>query len=113
MNSGSMTADIARCEKAGSNSNPIVRGLAAIRTSDRLRRVPGALGQVHYSHPPTLRSRRDHKRPSMIIDKPLDWAPIAPERARTLPARYFYDDGVFRAEREHIFYPAWHCVAHV
>ncbi len=49
----------------------------------------------------------------MIIDKTLDWARSAPERAMTLPARYFYDEGVFEAEREHVFYPAWHCVAHV
>ena len=26
---------------------------------------------------------------------------------------YFYDARVFDAEREHVFYPAWHCVAHV
>jgi carnitine monooxygenase subunit len=49
----------------------------------------------------------------MITDKSLDWAPSAPERALTLPARYFYDERVFDAEREHVFYPAWHCVAHV
>jgi phenylpropionate dioxygenase-like ring-hydroxylating dioxygenase large terminal subunit len=49
----------------------------------------------------------------MIINKSLDWAPAAPERSMTLPARYFYDSRVFEAEREHVFYPAWHCVAHV
>src|SRR5262249_20737747 len=49
----------------------------------------------------------------MIITKSLDWNPGQPERALTLPARYFYDPAVFDAERERIFYPAWHCVAHV
>jgi choline monooxygenase len=49
----------------------------------------------------------------MIPAKTLDWAPNAPEHARTLPARYFYDPVVFAAERERVFYPAWHCVAHV
>jgi choline monooxygenase len=49
----------------------------------------------------------------MIQSKPLDWTPAAPERAMTLPARYFYDAKVFEAERERVFYPAWHCVAHV
>jgi phenylpropionate dioxygenase-like ring-hydroxylating dioxygenase large terminal subunit len=49
----------------------------------------------------------------MIINKTLDWAPSTPERAMTLPARYFYDERVFNAERENVFYPAWHCVAHV
>ncbi|HEY4163075.1 MAG TPA: aromatic ring-hydroxylating dioxygenase subunit alpha [Dongiaceae bacterium] len=49
----------------------------------------------------------------MIPMKSLDWAPSAPEHAPTLPARYFYDPAVFAAERERVFYPAWHCVAHV
>ena len=49
----------------------------------------------------------------MIAAKSLDWTPAAPERALTLPARYFYDPAVFAAERERIFYPAWHCVAHI
>jgi choline monooxygenase len=48
----------------------------------------------------------------MIPAKSLDWAPSAPEYAATLPARYFYDPVVFAAERERVFYPAWHCVAH-
>src|SRR6185312_12936779 len=69
--------------------------------------------QATVSHPRRLGSRRDHTRPAMIINKSLDWAPSAPERAMTLPARFFYDEGVFKAEREHVFYPAWHCVAHV
>src|SRR5687768_2705760 len=49
----------------------------------------------------------------MIPVKSLDWADTAPERALTLPARYFYDEEIFKAERERIFYPAWHCVGHV
>ena len=49
----------------------------------------------------------------MIQQKSLDWAEAAPERSLTLPARYFYDPKVFEAERERIFYPAWHCVAHL
>ncbi|WP_395015441.1 aromatic ring-hydroxylating dioxygenase subunit alpha [Dongia sp.] len=49
----------------------------------------------------------------MIQQKSLDWIEAAPERSLTLPARYFYDPKVFEAERERIFYPAWHCVAHV
>ena len=48
----------------------------------------------------------------MIPQKTLDWNPGNPERAMSLPARYFYDEGVFREEREKIFYPAWHSVAH-
>ena len=49
----------------------------------------------------------------MIPAKSLDWPDTAPERALTLPARYFYDEAIFKAERERIFYPAWHCVGHV
>ena len=49
----------------------------------------------------------------MIPVKSLDWPDTAPERALTLPARYFYDEEIFKAERERIFYPAWHCVGHV
>ena len=49
----------------------------------------------------------------MIPVKTLDWPDTAPERALTLPARYFYDEEIFKAERERIFYPAWHCVGHV
>jgi choline monooxygenase len=49
----------------------------------------------------------------MITAKTLDWDAADPERALTLPARYFYDPDVFAAERGRIFYPAWHCAAHV
>ena len=35
-----------------------------------------------------------------------------PERAHTLPSRYYYDADLFERERETIFYPAWHPVAH-
>jgi carnitine monooxygenase subunit len=49
----------------------------------------------------------------MIPVKSVDWVETAPERALTLPARYFYDDEIFKAERERIFYPGWHCIGHV
>lgn len=49
----------------------------------------------------------------MIPAKSIDWPETAPERAKTLPARYFYDEKIFKAERERIFYPGWHCVGHV
>ena len=49
----------------------------------------------------------------MIVAKSIDWIETTPERALTLPAPYFYDEAIFRAERERIFYPAWHCVGHV
>jgi carnitine monooxygenase subunit len=49
----------------------------------------------------------------MIPVKSIDWVETAPERALTLPARYFYDDEIFKAERERIFYPGWHCIGHV
>jgi choline monooxygenase len=48
----------------------------------------------------------------MIQPKSLEWIETAPERSKTLPARYFYDPAVFAAERERIFHPAWHCVGH-
>src|SRR5262249_38684126 len=51
--------------------------------------------------------------PTMIPVKSIEWPETAPERALTLPARYFYDETIFKAERERIFYPAWHCVGHV
>ena len=49
----------------------------------------------------------------MIPVKSVEWVETAPERALTLPARYFYDDEIFKAERERIFYPGWHCIGHV
>jgi len=49
----------------------------------------------------------------MISVKSVEWVETAPERALTLPARYFYDDEIFKAERERIFYPGWHCIGHV
>jgi carnitine monooxygenase subunit len=49
----------------------------------------------------------------MIPVKSIDWVETPPERALTLPARYFYDDEIFKAERERIFYPGWHCIGHV
>src|SRR5262249_40443162 len=50
---------------------------------------------------------------AMIPEKSIDWPDAAPERALTLPARFFYDDAIFKSERERIFYRAWHCVGHV
>ena len=49
----------------------------------------------------------------MLIEKSLDWSPDAVDGALTLPAPYFYDEGVFLKERDRIFYPGWHCVAHL
>ena len=49
----------------------------------------------------------------MIPVKSMDWIETTPERALTLPARYFYDEEIFKAERERVFYPAWHCIGHV
>jgi carnitine monooxygenase subunit len=45
--------------------------------------------------------------------KTLTWDSGDPARAHTLPSRYFYDAGVFAAERDRIFYKAWHAVGHV
>jgi hypothetical protein len=47
-----------------------------------------------------------------MMDKKLDWQPGEPEHAQTLPARFFYDPQVLEAERERIFYKAWHVVGH-
>jgi choline monooxygenase len=54
---------------------------------------------------------KETERP-MLEAKTLDWTPDAPERALTLPARYFYDTEIFARERDRIFYPGWHNVAH-
>ncbi|HDR9487067.1 (2Fe-2S)-binding protein [Burkholderia aenigmatica] len=40
------------------------------------------------------------------------WKQQRPERALTLPSRYFYDDAVFAAERDRIFMSAWHVIGH-
>ncbi|MBN3823240.1 aromatic ring-hydroxylating dioxygenase subunit alpha [Burkholderia sp. Ac-20384] len=40
------------------------------------------------------------------------WMQQRPERALTLPSRYFYDDAVFAAERDRIFMSAWHVIGH-
>ncbi len=66
------------------------------------------------SHSRSLWSSDHPKGQTTVIPvKSLDWPDTAPERALTLPARYFYDEEIFKAERERIFYPAWHCVGHV
>lgn len=46
------------------------------------------------------------------IVKPEAWREQAPEQALTLPARYFYDDAIFQAERNRIFMSAWHVIGH-
>ena len=43
-----------------------------------------------------------------IVTKKSTWEPGDPERSHTLPSRFFYDREVFEAERERIFYRAWH-----
>lgn len=48
----------------------------------------------------------------MLLEKTTDWRFDDPETAYTLPARFFYDEAIFRQERDRIFYPAWHAVAH-
>ena len=45
--------------------------------------------------------------------KKLSWDAGDPAHARTLPSRYYYDAGVFEAERDRIFYKGWHAVGHV
>ena len=45
--------------------------------------------------------------------KKLSWEAGDPAHARTLPSRYYYDAGVFEAERDRIFYKGWHAVGHV
>ena len=42
--------------------------------------------------------------------KKLNWEAGDPAHARTLPSRYYYDAGVFEAERDRIFYKGWHAV---
>jgi choline monooxygenase len=48
----------------------------------------------------------------MIPEKTLSWDALDPERALTLPARYFYDPAIFSREVSAIFHPAWHFVCH-
>jgi phenylpropionate dioxygenase-like ring-hydroxylating dioxygenase large terminal subunit len=48
----------------------------------------------------------------MLVQKKTEWRFEDPETAYTLPARFFYDEAIFRQERDKIFYPAWHAVAH-
>lgn len=44
--------------------------------------------------------------------KKTTWSYDNPALASTLPSRFFYDAEIFAQEREKIFYPAWHAVAH-
>ena len=46
------------------------------------------------------------------LDGVADWTPDDPEKAHTLPSRYYYDRDIFEREKETIFYRAWHPVAH-
>ena len=50
---------------------------------------------------------------NLAAAKKLDWEAGDPAHAHTLPSRYYYDAGVFEAERERIFYKTWHAVGHV
>ncbi|MCO6055072.1 aromatic ring-hydroxylating dioxygenase subunit alpha [Pseudomonas sp. MOB-449] len=40
------------------------------------------------------------------------WAEQDPETAFTLPSRYFFDESLFKAERDRIFMHAWHVAGH-
>src|SRR5262245_59409303 len=120
MNRGSTTAPSAIWAKLGSSRMPISFGLGpgfwAIGASDPLRRQVDAFDQVRLSHRRSVWSSYRaclKETRTMIQQKSLHWEQTAPERSMTLPARYFYDPKVFEAERERVFYPAWHCVAHV
>ena len=45
---------------------------------------------------------------------PVDgWDHQDPEEAFTLPSRYFFDETLFKAERDNIFMHAWHVAGHV
>ncbi|MFU2328909.1 aromatic ring-hydroxylating oxygenase subunit alpha [Pseudomonas sp. NFX98] len=41
------------------------------------------------------------------------WDHQDPEEAFTLPSRYFYDETLFKSERDNIFMHAWHVAGHV
>jgi len=43
---------------------------------------------------------------------PESWLEQNPEEALTLPSRYFFDDTIFRSERDRIFMSAWHVIGH-
>jgi len=40
------------------------------------------------------------------------WEQQDPEEAFTLPSRYFFDETLFKAERDNIFMHAWHVAGH-
>ena len=44
--------------------------------------------------------------------QPAAWSEADRESGYSLPARYFYDEEVFRQEKSKIFYKSWHLVAH-
>jgi carnitine monooxygenase subunit len=43
----------------------------------------------------------------------IDWSVEDQEAGYSLPARYFYDEDIFRREKTKIFFRSWHLVAHV
>ncbi|NAZ37807.1 aromatic ring-hydroxylating dioxygenase subunit alpha [Rubellimicrobium sp. CFH 75288] len=43
----------------------------------------------------------------------LTWDHSDPVHGRTMPAPFFYDEGIFAEERERIFLRCWHLVGHV
>src|ERR1700690_2453238 len=47
-----------------------------------------------------------------MLEEKLTWEIGEPAAAYPLPARFFYDPGVFAQERDAIFYKAWHQAAH-
>ena len=45
--------------------------------------------------------------------EPAEWSALDQAAGYSLPARFFYDENVFRRERTNIFFKSWHLVAHV
>lgn len=41
------------------------------------------------------------------------WDRQDPEQAFTLPSRYFFDEALFKAERDNIFLRSWHVAGHL
>jgi carnitine monooxygenase subunit len=42
-----------------------------------------------------------------------NWSTADQEAGYTLPARFFYDEGVFQEEKQRIFFKSWHLVGHI
>ncbi|HLY51434.1 MAG TPA: Rieske (2Fe-2S) protein, partial [Steroidobacteraceae bacterium] len=49
----------------------------------------------------------------MLQAQTAPWSAEDQEAGYSLPARYFYDEEVFRHEKSKIFFKSWHLVAHV